>query len=136
MCLFPEENQQPVLRGHVFPKKSVKFSLDVKQKHTFCRRKSTEKIAKVSSFINYYSFRILKPFNNTRHTHDTRHTQQQHTTHTTTTHTTTHNTQHTTHNNKHNNKAFDSSVPFLFVVSFQSRTQAGGPWLTATVEPP
>ena len=25
MCLFPEENQQPVLRGHVFPKKSDNF---------------------------------------------------------------------------------------------------------------
>ena len=43
MCLFPEENQQPVLGGNRFPKKSDIFSLDVKQKHTFYQRKSTKK---------------------------------------------------------------------------------------------
>ena len=37
MCLFPEENQQPVLG------RKVTISMDVKQKHTFYRRKSTTK---------------------------------------------------------------------------------------------
>ena len=47
MCLFPEDNQQPVLGSHRFSDEKWQFSLDVKQKHTFYRRKST-KIDKVS----------------------------------------------------------------------------------------
>ena len=43
MCLFPEENQQPVLEGNRFSEEKWQFSLDVKQKHTFYRRKSTKK---------------------------------------------------------------------------------------------
>ena len=64
MCLFPEENQQPVLGSHRFSEEKWHFSLDVKQKHTFYRRKSTKKIAKVSRPNNNYSFRIISPFNN------------------------------------------------------------------------
>ena len=59
MCLFPEENQQPVLGGNRFSKEKWQFSLDAKQKHTFYRRKSTKKIAKVSPSNNNYSFRII-----------------------------------------------------------------------------
>ena len=43
MCLFPEENQQPVLGCNRFSEEKWQFSLDVKQKHTFYRRKSTKK---------------------------------------------------------------------------------------------
>ena len=64
MCLFPEENQQPVLGGNLFSEEKWQFSLDVKQQHTFFRQKSTKKIAKVSPSNNNYSFRITKPFNN------------------------------------------------------------------------
>ena len=65
MCLFPEENQQPVLGGNRFSEEKWQFSLDVKQKHTFYRRKSTKKkIAKVSPSHDNYSFRIISPFNN------------------------------------------------------------------------
>ena len=59
MCLFPEENQQPVLGGNRFSEEKWQFSLDVKQKHTFYIRKSTKKIAKVSPSTNNYSFRII-----------------------------------------------------------------------------
>ena len=60
MCLFPEENQQPVLGCNRFSKEKWQFSLDVKQKHTFYQRKSTKKkIAKVSPSNNNYSFRII-----------------------------------------------------------------------------
>ena len=55
---FPMKNQQPVLGGHRFSYEKWQFSLDVKQKDTFHRRKSTKKIAKVSPFIINYSFRI------------------------------------------------------------------------------
>ena len=41
--LFPEENQQPVLGGNRFSEEKWQFSLDVKQKHTFYRRRSTKK---------------------------------------------------------------------------------------------
>ena len=65
MCLFPEENQQPVLGGNRFSEEKWQFSFDVKQKHTFYRRKSTKKkFAKVSPSNNNYSFRIIQPFNN------------------------------------------------------------------------
>ena len=43
MCLFLKENQQPVLGGNRFSEEKWQFSLDVKQKHTFYRRKSTKK---------------------------------------------------------------------------------------------
>ena len=43
MCLFPDENQQPVLGGNRFSEEKWQFSKDVKQKHTFYRRKSTKK---------------------------------------------------------------------------------------------
>ena len=60
MCLFPEENQQPVLRGQRFSVEKCQFSLDVKQKHTFYLRKSTNIFfAKVSPFINNYSLRFF-----------------------------------------------------------------------------
>ena len=64
MCLFPYENQQPVLGGHRFSKEKCEFSLDVKQKYTFYRRKFTKQIAKVSSSYNNYSCRIMYPSNN------------------------------------------------------------------------
>ena len=49
------------LGGHVLSEEKWQFSLDVKHKHTFYRRKSTEKtkFAKVSPSNNNYSFRIL-----------------------------------------------------------------------------
>ena len=56
---FPKENQQPVLGGHRFSERQWQFSVDVKQKHTFYRRKSTNNIAKVSFSNNNYSFRII-----------------------------------------------------------------------------
>ena len=59
MCLFPDENQQPVLGGNRFSEEKWQFSLDVKQKHTFYRRKWTKKIAKVTLSNNNYSFRII-----------------------------------------------------------------------------
>ena len=43
MCLFPKENQQPVLGGNRFSEEKWQFSLDMKQKYTFYRRKSTKK---------------------------------------------------------------------------------------------
>ena len=39
MCLFPEENQQPVLGCNRFSEEKWQFSLDVKHKYTFFRRK-------------------------------------------------------------------------------------------------
>ena len=43
MCLFPEENQQPVLGSHRFPEEKWQFSLDVKQTYTFFSTKIDEK---------------------------------------------------------------------------------------------
>ena len=43
MCLFPEENQQPVLGCNRFFRRKVTISLDVKQKHTFHRRNQRKK---------------------------------------------------------------------------------------------
>ena len=40
---FQRKNQQPVLGGQRFSEDKWQFSLDVKQKHTFYRRKSTKK---------------------------------------------------------------------------------------------
>ena len=56
---FSDENQQPVLGSNRFSEEKWQFSLDVKQKHTFYRRKWTKKIAKVSPSNNNYSFRII-----------------------------------------------------------------------------
>ena len=57
---FPKNINNPFWGVIVFPKKSEKISLDVKQKYTFYRRKSTNsKFAKVSPFIHNYSFRII-----------------------------------------------------------------------------
>ena len=56
---FPRKINNPFCGLTVFAKKSGNFSLDVKQKHTFYRRKSTKKIAKVSRSDNNYSFRII-----------------------------------------------------------------------------
>ena len=125
MCLFPKENQQPVLGGNRFSEEKLQFSLDVKQKYTFFQRKSTKKIAKVSPSYNNYSFRIIQKFNNhntqnsphtkntttlnnTRHPkthntqHSTTHNTQQHSTLKNAQHSTTHsNQQHTTHSTQH-----------------------------------
>ena len=95
MCLFPEENQQPVWGGNRSSEDKWQFSLDVKQKHTDYRRKSTkQKFAKVSRSNNNYSFRLIKPFNNNNYypTTTTPPPPQQHTTR----HTTTHNNTTTT----------------------------------------
>ena len=59
MCLFPKENQQPVLGSYRFSDEKWQFSLDVKQQYTFFRRKSTKKNAKVSPSNNNYSFRMI-----------------------------------------------------------------------------
>ena len=53
VSLFPEENQQPISASHQLPS-------DVKQKHTFYRRKSKKnKFAKVSHSNIFYSFTII-----------------------------------------------------------------------------
>ena len=49
-----------------FSEEKRQFSLDVKQKHTFYKRKSTKKIAKVSPSNNNYSIRTILPFNNNK----------------------------------------------------------------------
>ena len=59
MCLFHEENQQPVLGSNRFSEEKWQFSLDVTQKHTFYRRKSTKTFANVSPSNNNYSFRVI-----------------------------------------------------------------------------
>ena len=62
MCLFPEENQQPVLRSHGFSEEKWQFSLDVKQKHTFYQRKSTKKSIR-SAHLTIIIL-LKEPFNN------------------------------------------------------------------------
>ena len=57
MCLFPEENQQPVLGSNRFSEEKWQFSLDVKQKLHIFPTKIDEKIAKVSPSNNNYSSR-------------------------------------------------------------------------------
>ena len=53
MCLFPEENQQHVLRGQLFFSRKVTIFIGRETKHTFYRRKSTKiKFAKVSPCNN------------------------------------------------------------------------------------
>ena len=50
---------------YLFSEEKWQFSLDVKQKYTFFRRKWTKKnFAKVSPSNNNFSFRIIWPFNN------------------------------------------------------------------------
>ena len=87
MCLFPEENQQPVFGCQRFSEEKWQFSLDVKQKHTFYRRKWTKKRAgqPISQQLFFRNKTTIQQ------------QQQQHTT-TTTIHTTTHNN-NTTNNN-------------------------------------
>ena len=51
MCLFPDENQQPVLRGRLFFRRKVTFFIGRETKHTYYRRKSTKKIANNNSTI-------------------------------------------------------------------------------------
>ena len=48
MCLFSEENQQPILGGHRFSEEKCQFSLDAKQKHTFYIRNQLFFFDKVS----------------------------------------------------------------------------------------
>ena len=56
---FPMKINNPFWGVIVFQKKSDNFPLDAKQKHTFYRRKSTKKIAKVSPSNNNY-FNIIQ----------------------------------------------------------------------------
>ena len=53
---FQRKINNPFWVVTVFPKKSGQFSLDVKQKHTFYKRKSTKKIAKASSLLSIIIF--------------------------------------------------------------------------------
>ena len=59
MCLFPEENQQPVLGVIVFPKKSDNFHWTWNKNTHFTDENERKKIAKVSPSNNNYSFRII-----------------------------------------------------------------------------
>ena len=54
---FPDENLQPVLRGHVFSEEKRQFSLDVKQKRTFYKRKSTKKEIRSGHSYNIFFFK-------------------------------------------------------------------------------
>ena len=68
---LPRENQRLILEDTVFPEEKCQFSLDVKQTHTFYRRKSTKQFfARVSTSNNIYSFRIKKK-NHTTHNNNT-----------------------------------------------------------------
>ena len=59
MCLFPQENQQPVLGLTVFPKKSDNFHWTWNKNTHFTDENQRKKIAKVSPSNNNYSFRII-----------------------------------------------------------------------------
>ena len=60
MCLFPEENQQPVLGSQRFSEEKWQFSLVVKQKTHFTEEINEKQFAKVgSSHNNFYSFRVI-----------------------------------------------------------------------------
>ena len=63
MCLFPKENQQPVLGVIVFQKKSDNFHWTWNKNTHFTDENEQKKIAKVSPSNNNYSFRIIKSFN-------------------------------------------------------------------------
>ena len=56
---FQRKINNPFCGLTVFPKKSINFLLDVKQKYTSFPTKIDEKIGQVSLFINNYSFRIM-----------------------------------------------------------------------------
>ena len=65
MCLFPEENQQPVLGGNSFSRGQVTIFIWRETKTHILQTKINEKkFAKVSPSNNNYSFRIIWPFNN------------------------------------------------------------------------
>ena len=68
-----KENQQPVLRGHRFSDEKWQFSFDVKQKHTFYRRKSTKTKSLRSALISIISLSE----HTTTTTHNNNHTQKQ-----------------------------------------------------------
>ena len=59
LCLFPNENQQPVLGVIVFPMKSDNFFNGRDTKIHILQTKMNEKIAKVSPSDNNYSFRMI-----------------------------------------------------------------------------
>ena len=62
MFLLPEENQQPVLRSNRFSSEMWQFSLDVKQKHIFYKRKSTKKKSLRSAHLTIII--LLEYYNN------------------------------------------------------------------------
>ena len=100
MCLFPEENQQPVLGGQRFSEEKWQFSLDVKQKHTFYRRKSTKKKIRVGQHLwQELFFWNTQPFNKNNN-----------------------------NNNNSNNKVSISSVPTVLLRQLWKWTLAGSPW--------
>ena len=90
MCLFPGENQYPILGGHRFPEEKWQFLLDVKQNN---ENQQKQKLRSADPTI------IINHSTTTKTTHNTHHTP--HTTHHTThkTHHTPHNTHHTTQTN-------------------------------------
>ena len=61
MCLFPEENQQPVFGSNRFFRRKVTIFIGCETKIHIFRRKSKKKIGKVSPSNNNYSFRTKKP---------------------------------------------------------------------------
>ena len=110
MCLFPEENQQPVLkRDSFFRRKSDNFSVDVKQKHSFYRRKSTKKSLRsahltIIILLENFDHSTTTHNNTQQHTHKTQHKTHKHTNTQTHKHTNTQTHKHTnTETQKHRN---------------------------------
>ena len=97
MCLFPEENQQPVLGGQRFSEAKCQFTLSVKQKSHILPTKINEQIAKVSP-SNNNSFRTIN-HSTTITTHNNNKT-----TTTTQQHNNTTTTQQQHNNNQNNNQ--------------------------------
>ena len=65
MCLFPEENKQPIFGRSPFFRSKLTILIGRETKtHNLQTKVNEKKIAKVSPFINNYSFRIIYPFNN------------------------------------------------------------------------
>ena len=64
MCLFPMENQQPVLAGQRFFEEKWQFHWTWNKNTHFTDENERNKFAQVSTFINNFSFRIILPFNN------------------------------------------------------------------------
>ena len=64
MCLFPEENQQPVLGSHRFSEEKWQFSLDVKQKYTFSDENRRKKKSLRSAHLTTTTHQKNKLFNN------------------------------------------------------------------------